>query len=407
MEWQSAALPDDIDPVVVGAASGLLWAGAEVTLAGVGEAARVPLARPEGAAVTQRVLAALDPLADPDAHPAHGVVAFGALPFDPSAPSELVVPRIVVGTDRSGSRWITALDGSIGDAIDEVNGLVDSAPVAALVPDRTVTSAIPREAWRDEVVAVARDRIRAGELRKAVLAREVLVKGPTPIDQADAVLRLRHRFPHTNLFAFDGFVGASPELLVERLGLTVRAHPLAGTMPRRVDPAADRATVAELIASTKDQWEHRITIDWLLDTLLPFCSYVDAEPEPTVVSLANVHHLGTRVDGVLSSPSASVLELVAALHPTPALGGDPQQAALDLIAQLEPGDRGRYGGAVGWVDGSGNGAFAVAIRSAQISGSTASLWAGGGMVADSDPPTELAETDAKFEAMLSVLVPGE
>ena len=263
---------------------------------------------------------------------------------------------------------------------------------------------MPPDVWRDDVVTPVRDRIRAGELVKAVLARELIVTADRPIDTARVIRRLHQRFGTAVVFALDGFVGASPELLVSRSRDVVKAHPLAGTAARSSDPQVDGRLAAGLLASDKDHIEHRITIDWLLDTLLPFCSYVDAEPEPTLVSLANVHHLGTRVQGRLSSPPASVLELVEALHPTPAVGGDPQGLALELIARYERADRGRYAGPVGWVDGDGNGAFAVAIRSAEISGPTARVFAGVGVVADSDPQAELAETRAKFQAMLGALL---
>ena len=128
------------------------------------------------------------------------------------------------------------------------------------------------------------------------------------------------------LFAVDGFVGASPELLVARLGDVVRAHPMAGTAPRSGDPTTDARLAAALLASTKDREEHRITIDMVHDTLLPWCSYLDEEAEPSIVAMANVQHLATPVEGRLSSPPASVLELVRALHPTPAVGGRPASA---------------------------------------------------------------------------------
>lgn len=237
-----------------------------------------------------------------------------------------------------------------------------------------------------------------------VLARELILTTDQPVDEAAVLAVLADTFPTSILFAIDGFIGASPELLVARHGDVVRAHPLAGTAPRASDPAADSRMAAGLLASSKDRGEHRITIDWLLDGLLPFCSYVDAEPEPSIVSLANVHHLGTLVEGRLSSPPASALELVEALHPTPAVGGDPQAEALVVIEELERTDRGRYAGPVGWVDSDGNGAFAVGIRSAQIVGSDARLFAGVGVVADSNPEAELAETRSKFRAMLGALV---
>ncbi|MGI9615857.1 MAG: isochorismate synthase, partial [Acidimicrobiales bacterium] len=267
-----------------------------------------------------------------------------------------------------------------------------------------LVSSMPPERWRDDVVAVGRDKIAAGTLDKVVLARELVLRTDRPIPTANVLRRLREAFPAAIIFAVDGFCGASPELLVGRHRDVVRAHPLAGTSPRAADLSADQASAAALLSSSKDRWEHRITIDWLLDGLLPFCSYVDAEPEPSIVSLANVHHLGTLVEGRLSSPAASVLELLGALHPTPAVGGAPQQVALDLIGEIEQIDRGRYAGPVGWLDAEGNGAFAVGIRSAAIDGRNARIMAGVGVVADSDPDAELAETRNKFKAMLGALI---
>jgi isochorismate synthase EntC len=184
----------------------------------------------------------------------------------------------------------------------------------------------------------------------------------------------------------------------------VRSHPFAGTTPRTGDPAADARAAATLLASTKDRAEHQITIDMVLDTMLPFCSYVDSEPEPSIVSLANVQHLATLVEGRLSSPPATALALVGALHPTPAVCGWPTDEARTLIAELEQLERGRYTGAVGWVDAQGNGRFGVAIRCAEIDGNRARLFAGNGIVSDSDPRTELAETQAKLQAMLAAIV---
>ena len=407
MNARTIRLDRDLDPVAIGARSGMLWARDEIALAGVGEALRLPLARPGG---VRSVQSRLRDLAGPDELdvPGSGPVAFGAFPFDPSRPGELVVPELLVGRGPEGRRWLTMIDddgrGSVDDALDRLSDLT-AADADRPEPSRIeLESVLPPEAWRDDVVTPVRDRIRAGELVKAVLARELIVTADRPIDTARVIRRLHQRFGTAVVFALDGFVGASPELLVSRSRDVVKAHPLAGTAPRSSDPQVDGRLAAGLLASDKDHIEHRITIDWLLDTLLPFCSYVDAEPEPTLVSLANVHHLGTRVQGRLSSPPASVLELVEALHPTPAVGGDPQGLALELIERYERADRGRYAGPVGWVDGDGNGAFAVAIRSAEISGPTARVFAGVGVVADSDPRAELAETRAKFQAMLGTLL---
>jgi len=427
MKSRTVRLDIDLDVVTVGARSGLLWSrsgdGDPVSaLAGVGESLRLPAQRPGGGTAAQAALARLE---GPNEVTGVGTgpVAFGAFAFDPNLPGELIVPEIVVGRGTDGRRWITMVDDgslTVADAIERVVDLaqsVDPAVVTAQPSAFELQSVLPPEIWRDEVVAAGRDRITAGELDKVVLARELVLATDEPIDVAAVIARLAATFPAAIVFSVDGFIGASPELLVARHGDVVRAHPLAGTASRASNPAVDRGLAAGLLASAKDRWEHRITIEWLLDGLLPFCSYVDAEPEPSIVSLANVHHLGTRVEGRLSSPPASALELAGALHPTPAVGGDPQDRALALIDELERTDRGRYAGPVGWVDAEGNGAFAVGIRSAQFdlaSGSagdasasvanTVRLFAGVGVVADSDPESELAETRSKFGAMLGALI---
>ncbi len=412
MKSRTVRLDVDLDPLAVGRRTGLLWSRPNADdpvpgLAGVGEALRLPVARPDGGQEAQAALAAL---AGPNEveGPGTGPVAFGAFPFDRTAPGELVVPRVLVGRGADGRRWLTVTDDgstSVDDAVALVRAALD-APEGT-DPEPTgyeLTSPLAPERWRDEVVATVRDRIRAGELDKAVLARELVLRTDSPIPPELVLARLAESFPAAILFAVDGFLGATPELLVARHGDIVRAHPLAGTAPRATDPSADGRQAAGLLASTKDRWEHRITIDWLLDGLLPFCSYVDAEPEPTIVSLANVHHLGTRVEGRLSSPPVSALELVEALHPTPAVGGAPQSVALEVIAELEGAERGRYAGPVGWVDAEGNGAFAVGIRSAVMDEAEVRLFAGVGVVGDSDPVAELAETRAKFRAMLGALL---
>lgn len=407
MKSVTSRLDADLDPVELGAATGLLWSRSGFVLAGLGEAARIPVQRgPDGAAEAQAKLAALAGRDDVDL-PGSGPVALAAMAFDPELPGELIVPEVLIGRGREGRRWMTVVsDGPID--VDEALGRIEAVmTTVGDTPKPTsleMATPIAPELWRDDIVAVARDRIRSGQLTKAVLARELVLRSNQPIDQPAVISRLAAAHPSATVFALDGFVGASPELLVSRIDDVVQAHPLAGTAARASDTAADQQAAAGLLASTKDRWEHRITIDWLLNELLRFCSYVDAEPEPRIVSLPNVHHLGTRVEGRLSTPPSSVLELVAALHPTPAVGGEPQREALDLIAELEQAQRGRYAGPTGWVDGDGNGAFVVAIRSAQIIGCEARLFAGVGVVGDSDPEAELAETRAKFQAMLPALL---
>lgn len=400
----------DIDLVGLGARSGMLWRDQRVTLVGIGEAGRLVCERPNGSEAAQRALSEITG-SDAVQRPGTGCVAFSAMAFDRKINADLVVPELLVGMAADGERWLTitqadtATESDVGTAMGRVRSL-SQRPVPD-GPDPTtieVRSVLEPSEWQ-AIVASAIDQIKTGELNKAVLAREILVTTDRALDPALIMQRLARTHPTAILFQVDGFLGASPELLAHRSGDVVSAHPLAGTAPRGADPASDAQLAAELLASTKNQWEHRITIEWLLNTLLPFCSYVDAEPEPSIVTLPNVHHLGTRVEGRLSSPPASILDLVAALHPTPAVGGDPQEAALVLIDQIEKAERGLYAGPVGWVDGAGNGAFAVGIRSAtHHSECEYRVFSGVGVVADSDPEAELAETRSKLQAMLGAFI---
>jgi menaquinone-specific isochorismate synthase len=316
-----------------------------------------------------------------------------------------------VGRDADGTRWVTHVGPAGPDGADPVDPVarlaahLDRGPAApAAGPGAfSVTSSRPPEAWT-AAVATATDRIRAGDLDKVVLAREVVVTADRPIPVDQVLIRLAQAHPDCYLYLVDGFCGASPELLVGRSGDVVRAQPMAGTAPRRGDPTADARLAASLLASPTYRHEHQVTIDAVHDGLLAFSSYVDYEPEPSVVALANVQHLATSVEGRLSHPPAPILDLVGALHPTPAVCGRPRDAALAVIDDLEGLDRGRYAGAVGWVDAAGNGQWAVSIRGAAIHGAEARVIAGNGIVADSDPATELVETRAKLQAMLAAIV---
>jgi isochorismate synthase len=198
-------------------------------------------------------------------------------------------------------------------------------------------------------------------------------------------------------------VGASPELLVSRRGLEIRSNPLAGSASRSGDPEEDRENARALADSAKDHEEHAIVVDAMVETLGPFCQELAWDPEPVLHETANVWHLSTRFRGILREAAPSVLELVAALHPTPAVCGAPRAEALELIGELEPFDRGRYAGAVGWIDAAGDGDWVIALRCAELEGEQARLYAGAGIVADSVPEREVDETDRKFRAFLDAL----
>lgn len=379
----------DLNDVARG--DGFLFVRDGVGIAGRGVAARIP------ADEASDFLAAVE-RDDVVGEPGCGPVAIGVLPFLPGTPAELVVPRVLVGKGPDGHRWITTIDDAPADLPER---MVPRASTAAFV----VRPLTDPSVFLDAVVA-GRDAVRADRLTKVVIARDIAVESDRPIDVHAVLLRLRASFGSSYRYSVDGFLGASPELLVSRHGRVVRSHPLAGTTARTGDPTTDARLAAELIASMKNQVEHRVVIDVVHDTLLPFASYLDWEPEPSIVTVANVQHLGTLVEGRLSDPPANVLDLARLLSPTPALGGHPRDAAIELISEIEGMERGRYGGTVGWVDADGNGTWAVAIRCAELSADrhAARLFAGCGIVAESDPNAELAETQAKFQAMLSAIV---
>lgn len=381
----------DADLNDVARGDGLLFVRDGVGIAARGVAARVAVAdAPAFLAAVERD--------DTVGEPGCGPVAVGVLPFLPGSPAELIIPQLVVGKGPDGHRWITTIDGAPEDLPPRA---VPHATTAAFA----VHSLTDPSVFLDAVIA-GRDAVRTGALTKVVIARDIGIESDRPIDVHALLLRLRASFGSSYRYSVDGFVGASPELLVSRHGRVVRSHPLAGTAARTGDPATDARLSAELIASVKNQVEHRVVIDVVHDTLLPYASYLDWEPEPSIVTVANVQHLGTMVEGRLSEPPANVLDLARLLSPTPALGGHPRAAAIELISKVEGMERGRYGGAVGWVDADGNGTWAVAIRCAELSPDrrNARLFAGCGIVAESDPYAELAETQAKFQAMLSAIV---
>ena len=408
----------EVDLIDLAGESGLLWQRGRAGFAGRGAALTVAVAAGDPTASAAAAHAALATIEVDDqlGLPGTGPVALGALPFDPSLAGSLTVPELLVGRNEDGTRWVTTVtspdDPSFGrephDVLDELLASLvaptgHDAGTGVDAASYAISSPRPADDWC-VALAAARDELRAGSARKVVLAREVIVETDQPLRRTDVLRALRRAYPSCMLFGIDGFIGASPELLVARTGDLVRSHPMAGTAPRSADPSTDARLAANLLASAKDQVEHRYTIDMVHDTLLPWCSYLDEEAEPSIVAMANVQHLATLVEGRLSSPPASALELMRALHPTPAVNGSPRAEALELIARYEGIDRGRYAGPVGWVDAEGNGEWAVGIRSAELDGTTARVFAGVGVVADSDPELELAETRAKFQAMLNAIL---
>jgi isochorismate synthase len=254
-------------------------------------------------------------------------------------------------------------------------------------------------------VARAVERIRAGDLEKVVLAREVEVHGASPQDPGAVLSVLREAFPGCYVFGVGrgdaAFVAASPELLVRREGQRASTVALAGSTRRSADPAVDDHLGEQLLRSNKDREEQAIVARRIKRTLTPHALWLTAPEEPVLIRMANIQHLATPIRAQLASPIGAI-DLAGLLHPTPAVGAEPPEAAA-LIPALEGMDRGWYAGAVGWTDAAEDGEFCVALRCALLRGPIARCYAGDGVVRDSDPAAELAETEVKLEALLPVL----
>jgi menaquinone-specific isochorismate synthase len=402
-------LDDAPDLIALGARpDGVLWMAEEVGLAGAGVALRLEVG--DGSPPVAEALEAIE-RHDAVGLPGTGPVAFGSLPFRPEAPGHLVVPRRILG--RSGGRWWETVlhvrpgaGGSRPDGFEEGPATGD-AGAGGVAPDEFDLRPSRSHAEWKRIVAEAVETIRGGELDKVVLARRVDVVANRPFVLPEVLSRLAALYPACMIFHVEGFVGASPELLVRRHGDRFTSHPLAGTVARSGDRAADDALIAGLLASPKERWEHRIVIDQLSAALAPWCEHLDVPGTPSVLGLRNVSHLATLITGQLAERSGGLptaLDLVQAVCPTAAVGGHPTDRALAHLEGVEGFDRGPYAGPVGWVDARGDGAWALGIRSARIEGDRASMYAGVGVVGDSDPVAELAETQLKLQALLSALV---
>lgn len=327
--------------------------------------------------------------------PGSGLVAFGTFAFaDEPGDSALVVPEVILG--RRGDRaWLTTVSSLGGlDQLDRRLELATTPP--APVDVRFTDGELNGEEWMSRVGEAVR-RINAGDLEKVVLARDLIATAAEPIDVRWPLRRLAAQYPTCWTFHVDGMFGATPELLVRRERGLVHSRVLAGTIRRTGDDARDLTLAARLARSSKDLEEHEYAVRSVAEALEPHCSSMNVPEAPFVLHLPNVMHLATDVAGVVhDAATVSSLALVAALHPSAAVGGTPTPDATALIAELEGMDRGRYAGPVGWIDADGDGEWGIALRSASVEGDTVRLFAGCGIVADSDPEAELAETQGKF-----------
>jgi menaquinone-specific isochorismate synthase len=312
-----------------------------------------------------------------------GPRAIGALPF--AGGGRMIVPACIVERDADGLMWRTIIE------------------PAAVPPSRAVTT--PRsptsytisqvtdaDAWEASVAAVLA-LIDAGTVEKVVLAREVAINASAPFDIAAIAGTLETTQPGCIVYVDNGFVGASPELLVRRSGRAVTARPMAGTGLRADD----------LVRSEKDAREHQVVVEAVVAALATACDDVHAR-HAAPVELTDLTHLATTITARVRDIETSAVDLALTLHPTPAVAGTPRATALEAISRLERTPRDLYAGPCGWVDARGDGEFVVALRGAQIEDDRARLHAGAGIVAGSRADAEWAETQVKLEPMLRALV---
>lgn len=323
-------------------------------------------------------------------------IAYGSFTFDHSSPgSVLVIPKVVIR--KRGEEASVTL---IGDEPEpRLHPAVDLDGHDFKI--RYAGSSVDELAWL-EAVALAVKEISTREMDKVVLARDVKVWSKEDLDLRVLLGRLARSFPECYTFACESFVGATPELLISRFGDSIRSLVLAGTAPRSDDIDLDSALADGLAGSAKDRSEHAPAVSSVLDRLGPMATEISASDEPFVLKLRNVQHLATAVEGTLARP-VHVLDLVAALHPTAAVCGEPREAAFDAIRRLEGMDRSRYAGPVGWTNAAGEGEWGIALRCAEFSGNRGRLFAGGGIVRDSEPEAELEETRVKLRAVQAAL----
>lgn len=441
-------LPGGVDPSAVVCASrreGEVWFAFEqpdrggVALAALGEAVCLSgLGEERFASVADRwrglaARAVGDPLDDPDRS---GPVAVGGFAFASEGggtpawegfdPASLIVPEVAIRRAAKGGRGrdrdepdvrltlaaLMAPDDTSEEVLDRLESrlaelreqalpLLDPAPTGRY----SVGSAMPPEHY-EAAVEHATALIKQGKLEKIVLAREVETHAPQRYDPGAMLGVLREAFSACYCFCVGRgdatLIAASPELLVRREGHRVSTLALAGSTRRSADPAVDDHLGEQLLRDESYRSEHAIVARRIERTLRPHAVWVASAPEPELVKIANIQHLATPIRAQLAAP-IDALELAGLMHPTPAVGGEPRDVATPLIPALEGLDRGWYAGPVGWTDATGDGEFCVALRCALLRENVARCYAGNGIVRDSHPRAELAETEVKLQALLPLL----
>ena len=328
-----------------------------------------------------------------------GPLLFASFAFDSTSPSVLVIPEIVLG-QKNGKSWITWIGDKNQPGLEKISNSSISGEIT------WQDAAKDEEVWRQQVTK-AITAIKDGLVEKVVLARDLTATSTKEIDARTLLQRLEIEYPSTWLFLVNGLVGATPELLVRLSKSLVTSRVLAGTIRKSGNEDRDLALAASLAKSSKDLEEHEYAVKSVADGLAPFCSSTNVPESPFVLHLANVMHLATDVTGVLNSSArqADVFTLIEQLHPSAAVCGTPTEVAKKYISQLEQMDRGRYSGPVGWIDAQGDGEIAIALRCGLLSEDRKSIriFAGCGIVADSNPEKEFAESQSKLIPMRTAL----
>ena len=397
----------------------LVWRRRGAGIVGYGEVLRLTFTgehRIRDAAAAWRELSSRAQIANNVGVTGTGLVAFGTFAFadDSKSTSVLIVPQVIIGR-RDGVTWLTVIQDS--DAVNAGEIDVSGAPddIAARIMSVSALGARPHVVLRPgmqsadgyrHAVSSAVARIVGGEASKVVLARDLVGTISGESDLRPVIIDLAQGYPDCWTFSIDGLIGASPETLVAVAATTVDARVLAGTAARGSDPQHDLDAATMLATSTKDIDEHAFAVRSVVDALTPLTTTLRTS-EAFTLKLPNVWHIATDVSGSLADGTSS-LDLVGALHPTAAVAGTPTRTALGIIGELEPFDRGRYAGAVGWVGANGDGEWGVALRCMQVENLAdgtrdVTAHAGAGIVVDSRSDSELIETTMKFRPIVDAL----
>ena len=388
----------------LGARDGWLLETSEILRVGLGDRAdRLLLEHGLDGPFDLRAAFARHTLEGDDGPPGSGVTAFGALPFDRSAPAQLDIAQFCLTQTKDGAAWISAVEGATSWR-EMLEGV--TAPEQETQGLRSLSLQPTPDEYAHNV-ALAVEILRTKEIDKVVLARSVVGSVSEPIDAAAVVHRLHVREPRCTIYSMptsDGrrYVGATPELTARRTGATLQSHPLAGTIALPPNVAPDDYQ-NWLLGSTKNLYEHNVPVNEIVTALATLYDDVRADSTPSIVTLRTLAHLGTWIEATCrdEANAPDALDVLRLLHPTSAVGGVPRASAYDLIRRLEQIDRGYYAGPLGWVDNNGDGEWWIGFRGVVLDGSSFEAWAGAGIVSESDPTAEREETRAKLASVLS------